>query len=156
MVRILTIIRALEPADAPACDAIVAGLSDWFGNEEGIRECAEAVRSSEGFVIEADGVPVGFVTFERRFPSTAEITWIAVAGDLRDRGHGTALVDDLARRLRAEGVVLLLAKTLSDREDPGPAYAATRAFYLARGFVPVMELDIWGPENPCQLLAKAL
>jgi ribosomal protein S18 acetylase RimI-like enzyme len=114
------------------------------------------VRSSEGFVIDADHGPVGFVTFERRFPSTAEITWIAVAGEHRDRGHGTALVDDLARRLRAQGVVLLLAKTLSDREDPGPAYGATRAFYLARGFVPVMELDIWGPENPCQLLARPL
>ena len=112
------------------------------------------MRASEGFVIEADEGPVGFVTFERRFPSTAEITWIAVAAGQRGQGHGTALVDDLARRLRDEGVVLLLAKTLSDREDPGPAYAATRAFYLARGFVPVIELDIWGPENPCQLLAK--
>jgi hypothetical protein len=48
----------------------------------------------------------------------------------------------------------LTVKTLSDREDPGPEYAQTRAFYLAVGFVPVAELDIWGPENPCQLLAR--
>lgn len=40
--------------------------------------------------------------------------------------------------------------------DPGPEYAATRAFYLARGFRPMAELDIWGPENPCQLLGRRL
>ena len=48
-------------------------------------------------------------------------------------------------------------KTLSDREgDPGPEYGATRAFYLARGFRPAAELDLWGPDNPCQLLARTL
>jgi hypothetical protein len=54
------------------------------------------------------------------------------------------------------GVCLLVVKTLSDREDPGSEYAATRAFYLARGFIPVQELDVWGPENPAQLLVKPL
>jgi len=149
-------IRQLEPEDAVACDAIVAGLPEWFADEDGIRECAEAVRTAEGLVLDAGGGPVAFVTFEPRYATTAEVTWIAVDAGLRDRGHGTALLDALAVRLREEGVRLLLAKTLSDREDPGAAYAATRAFYLARGFVPVVELDIWGPDNPCQLLAKPL
>jgi hypothetical protein len=49
-------------------------------------------------------------------------------------------------------------KTLSDRTDPGPEYAETRAFYLAMDFVPVAELDLDppGPENPIQLLALPL
>jgi hypothetical protein len=53
-------------------------------------------------------------------------------------------------------VSLLAVKTLSDRVDPGPEYAATRAFYLARGFIPVQELDIWGPDNAAQLLVKPI
>jgi GNAT superfamily N-acetyltransferase len=151
-----SMIRQLDPTDAVACDAIIAGLPQWFGNADGIRECAEAVRSSDGLVADEGQGPVAFLTFESRFPSTVEITWMAVGDGRRDQGVGTALIDALADRLRGEGVRLLLAKTLSDREDPGAEYAATRAFYLARGFVPVMELDIWGPENPCQLLAKPL
>ena len=49
---------------------------------------------------------------------------------------------------------MLVVKTLSDREDPGTEYVQTRAFYLGIGFTPAAELDIWGPENPCQLLAR--
>jgi hypothetical protein len=65
------------------------------------------------------------------------------------------LLHELERRLSADGVRMIIVKTLSAREDPGPEYAATRAFYLARGFVPVIELDIWGPRNPAQVLVKA-
>jgi hypothetical protein len=49
----------------------------------------------------------------------------------------------------------VLVKTLSDRSDPGPEYAETRAFYLAMGFVPVAEVDP-DPVNPIQLLALPL
>ena len=57
--------------------------------------------------------------------------------------------------LRADGAAFLLVKTLSDRH-PDPGYAQTRAFYRAVGFVPVMDLDIWGPENPALLLVRAI
>ena len=43
-------------------------------------------------------------------------------------------------QLRTHGDRLVLVKTLSDRSDPGPEYAETRAFYLAMGFVPVAEV----------------
>ena len=70
-------------------------------------------------------------------------------------GVGTALVEALVGRLAADGVSLLVVKTLSDREDPGPEYAATRAFYLARGFVPAAELDLF-PDNPIQLMSRRI
>lgn len=41
-------IRSLEPDDAPACDAIVAGLPYHFGQEQGRRDCAAAVRRDPG------------------------------------------------------------------------------------------------------------
>ena len=150
-------IRPLRPDDAPACDAIIASLPDWFGIDEGIRECAAAVRTEPGLVVERDGAVVGFLTVVRPSPVTAEISWLAVHAKDRGRGAGTALVARLVDDLTAEGRVrLLLVKTLSDRTDPGPEYAATRAFYLARGFRPAAELDLFGPENPIQLMALRL
>ena len=150
------VIRALDPrVDAEACDAIVRELSDWFGNEQGIAECAVAVRTHDGLVALEAGRVVGFLTFAGRSASIWEITWMAVHADRRGSGIGTGLVQRLASDLKARAE-LLVVKTLSDRVDPGPEYAATRAFYLATGFRPMAELDIWGPENPCQLLGRRL
>jgi ribosomal protein S18 acetylase RimI-like enzyme len=150
-------VRALDhDRDAEACDAIIASLPGWFGNDDGIRECRELVRSAPGLVSEDAQRVVGFLTYARRYATTAEVTWIAVHADHRNAGIGSALLDELARGLASDGIRLLLVKTLSDREDPGQEYAATRAFYLARGFIPAIELDIWGPENPAQLLARPL
>ena len=76
--------------------------------------------------------------------------------DRRGTGVGTRLVDELIARLPDDARAVLV-KTLSDRDgDPGPEYTSTRAFYLARGFAPVAELDVWGPENPCQLLVRRM
>jgi len=150
-------IRRLDPVrDADACDAIVRGLPDWFGVAEGIQECAAAVRGHDGLVaVDGSGV-IGFLTYERRASTWWEITWMATRADRRGTGVGTRLVDELIARLPDDARALLV-KTLSDRDgDPGPEYTATRAFYLARGFAPVAELDVWGPENPCQLLARRM
>jgi N-acetylglutamate synthase-like GNAT family acetyltransferase len=147
-------VRPLDPTDAPVCDAIIASLPDWFGLQEGIDECAEAVRTQPGLVCERDGRVVGFLTVVRPSDMTAEISWLAVHADDRGDGVGTKLVEGLVADLSGTGVRLLLVKTLSDREDPGPEYAATRAFYLARGFSPAAELDLFGPENPIQLMSR--
>jgi rhodanese-related sulfurtransferase/GNAT superfamily N-acetyltransferase len=147
--------RPLRPEDAPACDAIIAALPDWFGDEHGIRECAEAVRVQPGFVATADETVVGFLTVVRPRAHTAEISWMAVHPDHRGQGHGRALIDALVQTLHDDGTRFLAVKTLSDR-DPYPPYAETRAFYEAMGFVPLMDLDIWGPENPALLLVRSV
>jgi GNAT superfamily N-acetyltransferase len=141
--------------DGAACDAIVASLPDWFGMEEGLRECAAAVRTQPGLVAEVDGEVTGFLTLARPYPRTPEISWLAVHARDRRRGIGKALIVAASDQLRARGDRLVLVKTLSDRTYPGPEYAETRAFYLAMGFLPVAELDLY-PENPIQLLALPL
>lgn len=145
-------VRPLAPEDATACDAIIAGLPDWFGVDQGIRDCAEAVRTQPGLVAEADGTVAGFVTWTRS-EASAEITWMAVHADRRRGGLGRALVDALLAALQGTGVRELAVKTLSSRH-PDPGYAETRAFYLAMGFTEARELDIWGPENPAVLLTR--
>jgi N-acetylglutamate synthase-like GNAT family acetyltransferase len=147
-------VRHLEPDDAPACDAIIAGLPDWFGNEQGVRDCAQAVRTQDGLVaLDDDGV-VAFLTWSRD-RDVAEITWMATRADGRRSGAGRRLIEVLVGRLVAEDVRELHVKTLSERE-PYPPYEETRAFYRAMGFTPVAELDIWGPENPAVLLVREL
>lgn len=149
------VIRALDRVlDAHACDAIVSGLPAWFGNPEGIAECSAAVRTNDGLIAVEGDVVVAFITYERRSAASWEITWMAVQAERRGSGIGSKLIANLSSSLPSDAQTLFV-KTLSDRDgDPGPEYAATRAFYLARGFRPMAELDIWGPENPCQLLGR--
>ena len=146
-------IRPLEPGDAERCDAIIRSLPDWFGNDQGITECAAAVRSQAGLVDVADGVVTGFLTWKRHHPDTAEITWLAVHADQRGAGTGTALVEALVAA--APGLRYLTVKTLSAACEYEP-YEETRAFYRARGFRELIELDLWGPENPATLFVRPL
>jgi predicted N-acetyltransferase YhbS len=147
--------EGLDPAlHAEGCDAIVRGLPGWFGVAAGIEDCARAVRTQAGFVAMDGDAVVGFVTFEPLPYHDWEITWMAVRADRRGGGIGTDLVERLVTSLPHDPASLIV-KTVSDRDgDPGAEYRATRAFYLARGFRPIAELDIWGPENPCQVLAR--
>jgi ribosomal protein S18 acetylase RimI-like enzyme len=150
------VIRPLDPAsDADTCDAIVRGLPEWFGMQEGIDQAKIAVRTNDGLVAtEADEV-VGFLTWSRPRPVSAEITWMAVRADRRRHGHGRALIDGLVERLAADRTRLLFVKTLSDTEPYAP-YAETRRFYQASGFQPALDLDLWGPDNPALLFVRVL
>jgi GNAT superfamily N-acetyltransferase len=155
----LPLIRPLVTGDAPACDAVIASLPYHFGNEDGRRECAEAVRSQAGLVaVEGDRV-VGFLTVVHHFPETSEISWMAVHADRRGRGIGRALLRQLTGELKGQGRRLLLVLTVSSlEEEPGvdDGYHRTRAFYRAVGFVPARELpDLW-PGDKALLLAMPL
>jgi hypothetical protein len=58
--------------------------------------------------------------------------------------------------LRARGVMFLQVKTLSARH-PDEGYSRTRAFYFAMGFKLLQEFpELWGSDNPCWQLVKAL
>jgi ribosomal protein S18 acetylase RimI-like enzyme len=156
LVRVATVIRDLDHVrDADVCDAIIAGLPDWFGDEQGIADCAAAVRSHDGLVSEDAGTVAAFLTWQTVADGAAEITWMAVRAGARRRGHGRLLMEQLAVRLRSAGVRVLHVKTLSSRESYTP-YAETRAFYRAMGFTEIEELDIWGEGNPAVLLSKRL
>ena len=153
-------VRPLGPEDAAACDAIVAGLPYHFGNEQGLRDYAAAVRRETGLVAVEDGEIVGFLTYVNRFDEAAEITWMAVQADRRRRGIGHALVDRLSAELEAAGTRILLVLTVSP-SDPGPepddGYQSTRAFYRSVGFVLGRDLkNEWEGGDTAVLLVKSL
>ena len=149
-------IRPLSHVDVDRCEAIMRGLPEWFGLEEGIAEARGCLETQHGFVAEEDGEVLGFLTCAAELPESAEITWMAVAAGAHRRGLGRALVEALVSKAREEGRELLLVKTLAD-SDPSPEYAATRAFYRSMGFRPLAVLpDLWGPANPCLLMVRPL
>ena len=152
-------IRPLEAAHALACDEIIRSLPYHFGDPDGQRQCAEAVRASPGLVAVRDDQVVGFLTVAHQFESTSEITWMAVHARHRGQGIGRALVGRLTGQLRGQGRRLLLVLTVSSlEEEPGvdDGYQRTRAFYRSVGFLPARELpDLW-PGDKALLLVMPL
>lgn len=152
-------IRPLDPTrDASRCEAVIRTLPDFFGHEGGLAECFEAIRTQPGRVVCDEAGPIAFATWTERTPVTAEITWMAVRRDLRHAGIGTRLVEAVCADLQQRGYRLALAMTSAagkDEHDPADIYAATRAFWFARGFLPLVVLDIWDT-NEALLMVRPL
>lgn len=98
---------------------------------------------------------MGVLLVDRHFPESAEIHLVAVEPGQHGTGVGTALLAALEQDLAADAVRMLQVKTVGPSfEDEG--YAATRAFYAARGFVPLQELDRLDWDGPTLVLVKPL
>ena len=150
-------VRAATAQDAVTCAAIVAGLPDFFTDDVPDKVRSD-LRDHGGWVIDDAGGVVGFAIVQRRGKRAAEILWAAVAADRRGAGLGARLVNHVLDELSADGVQIVEVKTL----DPSAGYApydATRAFWLARGFIQLDTIDPfpdWPPGNPAAILAVAL
>ncbi|MGH3140433.1 MAG: GNAT family N-acetyltransferase [Gaiellales bacterium] len=152
-------IRALDPLDAPACDAIVASLPYHFGDEQGREMCAAAVREQAGLVAVADGTPVAFVTWRPWYAAAIEVTWMAVHARERRRGIGRMLVDAFLASLGPD-VRYAVVTTLSEATpEPGveDGYAGTREFWQRCGFEPVWEpVGWWNEVNQAVVMIRPL
>jgi len=149
-------IREITSEKGKVCREVLDDLPDWFG----IPEAVDAyVRDSENlpmFGLVHDGAVVGFVSLKLHTAFAAEAYVLGVKRGWHRRGIGRRLLEDAESFARGRGCVFLTVKTLAP-DRPSNAYARTRRFYDAMGFLPV-ELfpDLWGPENPCLFMIKAL
>jgi ribosomal protein S18 acetylase RimI-like enzyme len=142
-------------ATADDVERILATLPEWFGIESAVRDYVEYARSHEVQGAHVDGHVVGILVMRRHNQASTEVHLLAVEPDLHRRGIGSALLDAAERRLREDGTAILHVKTLGPSE-PSDEYARTRAFYEARGFIPMEErTDLW-PGNPALLMVKPL
>ena len=152
-------VRALQHDDAPGCDAVIASLPYFFGDPQGVADCARDVRSQRGFVAEADGAIAGFLTLQDHTEESAEITWMAVHARHRRAGIGRRIIEAAAADCRSRGIRMLCVLTLgpSVPEEPGDTYEGTRRFYRDNGFVPLRELQLstWS-DSHALILARSL
>jgi GNAT superfamily N-acetyltransferase len=141
-----------DPAErSRICERVLRDLPDWFGIEEATTAYIRDVAELPTFAVGDDAL----LSLKPHNPQAAEVYVMGVRRARHGQGLGTALLEAAEAYLRAREVEYLQVKTLG-ASDPDEGYARTRAFYLARGFVPLEELhDLW-EQNPCLLMVKRL
>jgi coenzyme F420-0:L-glutamate ligase/coenzyme F420-1:gamma-L-glutamate ligase len=141
-----------EPAErSRIAEEVLRDLPEWFGIEEATEAYIEAAARLPTFAVEPDA---GFLCLEQHTPQAAEIHVMGVRREHHRRGIGRALVAAAERWCRARGIRYLQVKTLGPSAR-SRGYDATRAFYVALGFVALEELHgFWGEENPALILVK--
>lgn len=147
-----TVRRTLGPGDAAA----IAGLHDRvYTAEYGLDErfassVAKSVNAAvergwperEGSVWLIDGEErlAGSLALTREAAATGRVRWFVLSAELRGRGLGTSLVDELLAEARASGFEQLELETFS-------ALTTAAKIYRGAGFQLVWErkTDWWGP-----------
>ncbi|KUG57623.1 GNAT family acetyltransferase [Serinicoccus chungangensis] len=139
-----------------AAEQLLASVPEWFGLPEANGDYIEAARSKETWTVKGeDGGVVGLTLVDRHFPHVAELHLMVVDRQHHGQGVGTAMVQAIEQDARQRGVKLLEVKTLG-ASHPDSGYARTRHFYEQMGFLPLEETDLWGDQNPCLFMIKAL
>jgi len=149
-------VEEIADGKSALCRSILESLPDWFGIPEAIDRYAAEVVHLPMFAVRRDGEVAGFTTVETLNPHVAEIHLIAVRQPYHRCGFGRVLIGACEDYCRAAGVEILLVKTLAASSND-PFYAATRRFYTAMGFHPLLEsATFWNEENPCLLMGKVI
>ena len=147
-------IKPIQLKDIPSCLTILRSLPQWFGIEASIVKYGETLKALNGYVaLNADEV-AGFVGLKYFGHQSIEVDVIGVKPGLRGEGIGTRLLEAVESNA-TPATLFLHTKTLA-ASHPNPDYAETRAFWLARGFLPMDAHMLWGPDNPCLVLVKLL
>jgi GNAT superfamily N-acetyltransferase len=136
----MTVVEVEVPAErSRICEHVLRDLPEWFGIEEATAAYIRDVAELPTFAVDGDAL----LALKLHSPRAAELY---VMGVRRER-HGEGLGE--------RGIEYLQVKTLGP-SHPDAGYAATRAFYESRGFVPLEELHGLWENNPCLLLVKHL
>lgn len=138
------------------CAEVLATLPEWFGLPASNAAYAADAEALPTWVARAEGAEAALMILKPHFATALEIHVLAVRRDLRGRGLGRALVETAVAEARREGRPMLTVKTRGPSLPYAP-YEETRAFYEACGFLALEEIiEVWGPENPCLLMARPL
>jgi GNAT superfamily N-acetyltransferase len=155
------VLAPFKPVWLEPCRALLAGLPEWFAPPAVAGYAADLARFPSWVAATpatggAAPLALGCVSVTAPQPGAFEVHLLAVAREHQRRGAGSSLLEIAERWARRCGARFLQVKTTGP-SSPDPAFAGTRAFYLARGFTPLFESDrLWGPENPALVLVKAL
>jgi GNAT superfamily N-acetyltransferase len=148
----LTVVEVELPAErSQLCETVLRDLPEWFGIEESTAAYIRDVAQLPTFGVGNDAL----LSLKLHTPHAAEVYVMGVRRPRHGQGLGTALLSAGEAYVRARGVQYLQVKTLGP-SHPDSGYARRRAFYEARGFVPLEEIHGLWEQNPCLLLVKRL
>ena len=153
-------LRHLHAADRGRIEEITRAAGLFRENEltVALEVFDEALRDTSGnsysvLGAESDGHLAGWICWGPTpcTVGTYDLYWMAVDPELQGNGIGTALVQEMERRLSRVARLILV-------ETAGrPDYAGTRAFYQARGYTPVAIIpDFYAPEDDQVVFVKAV
>jgi GNAT superfamily N-acetyltransferase len=151
-------LRHLSAADRGRIEDITRAVGLFREDEIGValEVFDEAARdggnqSYTGLGAEVDGRVVGWICWGPTpcTLGTYDLYWMAVEPALHGSGIGTALLAEMERRLA--GLARLVIIETAGRAD----YAATRAFYAARGYRPTATIpDFYAPGDDQVVFVK--
>jgi ribosomal protein S18 acetylase RimI-like enzyme len=151
-------VRAIAdpPGRSARCAALTRLLPDWFGLPESNARYIAGVAECICFgMFDANEHCIGMLALRPHFETTAEVWWMAVHPDHHRRGIGKALLSAAVSEAVARGCTDLVLMTLSDESDD-QGYAATRAFYVAQGFRPLVADHMSDGDNPLMWMIQRL
>lgn len=138
------------------CEAILATIGPWFGVPASNAEYIALAETGRAVVALHQGAAIGLMLLKRHFDTALEIYFIGVDGARHRQGAGRALMTHAEAVARVEGRRFVTLKTRGPSLLYEP-YERTRRFYEALGYAALEErTDIWGPENPTLIMAKAI
>ncbi|MSP83106.1 MAG: GNAT family N-acetyltransferase [Alphaproteobacteria bacterium] len=141
---------------AELCRSILADLEPWFGIPEARDSYADMCAKSPLIACDLEGELVGFVALAKHGSESWELAVMGVRRTHHRRGIGRALLEAADAYARESGARFLTVKTLATSAR-SHAYSRTRWFYRAMGLVALEVFPtLWGPDNLCLLMAKAL
>jgi ribosomal protein S18 acetylase RimI-like enzyme len=154
--------REAVRADDPAAVAALCAATGFFSPAEveiaaelAEERLAEGEKSGYAFLFAEDGAGLAGYTCYGPIPGTAhsyDLYWIVVDPRRQGAGLGRALLAETEARIVRLGGRRLYAETSSRAQ-----YAATRAFYLARGFHQAALLeDFYAPGDGKVIFVKVL
>ena len=147
--------RRVNDDQVKTCAAILDSLPEWFGDTRAVSAYLNDLPSLETYLAERDSEIVGFAAVKRNGPNIVEIHVMGVAREERRRGVGRALMNRMVEDLARSGIKSLTVQTLGP-SDADPAYAETRAFYEAMGFVPLQEFRQASWTGPTLVMVRSL
>jgi GNAT superfamily N-acetyltransferase len=148
----MTVVEVELPAErSRLCETVLRDLPEWFGIEEATTAYIRDVAELPTFGVDDDAL----LSLKLHSPRAAEVYVMGVRRRRHRHGLGTALLEAAEDYLAARSVEYLQVKTLGPSHPDG-CYARTRAFYEARGFVPLEEIHGLWEQNPCLLMVKRL
>ncbi len=136
----------IEPSLAEKiCRQLTAGLPEWFGIPEANERYAKGCLERISFAATIDNQYVGLVVLEFPFANNANIYWMAVDKAYHGQTIGHQLLQAAEKYCFAKNISSLTVETLSPKQKD-PFYTKTYQFYDKCGFIPLFELEPYGPD----------